>query len=53
MYEQWYDHAHQAVELQKEAVYGLTELYREEVRRAARRLGPRVYYLRGFMHQLL
>lgn len=30
-YAEWYGHAHQAPELQKEAVYGLTELYRKEI----------------------
>jgi len=36
MYAQWYGHAHRALELQGEAVYGLTELYRNEI--AAARL---------------
>ena len=31
MYAQWYGHAHRALELQSEAVYGLTELYRKEI----------------------
>lgn len=30
-YEKWYGRAHSAVELQKEAVYGLTEFYRDEI----------------------
>jgi len=30
-YAQWYGHEHQAPALQKEAVYGLTELYREAI----------------------
>ena len=34
VYEQWYGHPHQALELQAEAVYGLTEFYREEIRAA-------------------
>ena len=34
VYEHWYGHPHQALELQAEAVYGLTEFYREEIRRA-------------------
>ncbi len=34
VYEKWYGHAHQAVELQKEAVYGLTEIYREQIKKA-------------------
>ncbi len=33
-YENWYGHAHQAVELQKEAVYGLVEIYRDEIKKA-------------------
>lgn len=33
-YEKWYGHPHQAIELQKEAVYGLTELYREPIKTA-------------------
>src|ERR671910_789484 len=31
MYAQWYGHAHRAPNLQGEAVYGLTELYRKEI----------------------
>ncbi len=33
-YEKWYGAAHVATELQKEAVYGLTEFYRDEIRDA-------------------
>jgi N-acetyl-gamma-glutamyl-phosphate reductase len=33
-YEQWYGHPHQAPELQLEAVYGLTEIYRDEIKKA-------------------
>lgn len=33
-YEQWYGNPHSAVEQQTEAVYGLTEFYREEIRKA-------------------
>ena len=33
-YETWYGKPHSAVELQKEAVYGLTEFYRDEIRDA-------------------
>ena len=33
-YETWYGQPHAAVELQKEAVYGLTEFYRDEIRTA-------------------
>lgn len=31
-YEKWYGQPHSAIELQKEAVYGLTEFYRDEIR---------------------
>jgi N-acetyl-gamma-glutamyl-phosphate reductase len=30
-YAQWYGHEHRALELQSEAVYGLTELYRDQI----------------------
>ncbi|WP_306154435.1 N-acetyl-gamma-glutamyl-phosphate reductase [Roseovarius sp. MMSF_3281] len=33
-YEKWYGNPHSAVEMQKEAVYGLTEFYRDEIREA-------------------
>jgi N-acetyl-gamma-glutamyl-phosphate reductase len=33
-YEAWYGQPHAAVEIQKEAVYGLTEFYRDEIRTA-------------------
>ncbi|HEY6257364.1 MAG TPA: N-acetyl-gamma-glutamyl-phosphate reductase [Xanthobacteraceae bacterium] len=33
-YARWYGHAHQASELQQEAVYGLVEVYRERIRKA-------------------
>jgi N-acetyl-gamma-glutamyl-phosphate reductase len=33
-YAEWYGHAHRAPELQGEAVYGLTELYRDGIRSA-------------------
>jgi N-acetyl-gamma-glutamyl-phosphate reductase len=33
-YAQWYGHAHRAPELQGEAVYGLTEFYRDDVTKA-------------------
>jgi N-acetyl-gamma-glutamyl-phosphate reductase len=34
MYEKWYGQPHQAPELQPEAVYGLTEFYRDDIRAA-------------------
>ncbi|KAL2651713.1 hypothetical protein R1flu_019841 [Riccia fluitans] len=42
-YEKWYNGAHRAPELQKEAVYGLTELHREEVRNARLVANPGCY----------
>ena len=33
-YEKWYGNPHSAVEMQKEAVYGLTEFYRDEIAKA-------------------
>ncbi len=33
-YEKWYGNPHAAIEQQKEAVYGLTEFYRDEIRAA-------------------
>ncbi len=33
-YQKWYGHAHQALELQKGAVYGLTEISREKIKQA-------------------
>jgi len=43
IYAKWYGHAHQAVQLQKEAVYGLTEIAREEVREARLVANPGCY----------
>jgi N-acetyl-gamma-glutamyl-phosphate reductase len=34
MYEKWYGHEHLAPELQPEAVYGLAEIYREQIKKA-------------------
>ena len=34
VYAQWYGHEHRALDLQAEAVYGLTEFYREAIRAA-------------------
>ncbi|MEO1275607.1 MAG: N-acetyl-gamma-glutamyl-phosphate reductase [Pseudomonadota bacterium] len=34
VYAQWYGRSHSAPDLQKEAVYGLTEVYREQIRAA-------------------
>ncbi len=42
-YAQWYGHAHQAPDLQREAVYGLTEVNREGVRNARLVANPGCY----------
>lgn len=42
-YEKWYGHPHQAPDLQKQAVYGLTEIYRREVKRAQLVANPGCY----------
>jgi len=42
-YKEWYGHAHQALELQKEAVYGLTEHAREDVKKARLVANPGCY----------
>lgn len=42
-YAQWYGHAHQAVDLQKEAVYGLTEIVRDQVKSARLVANPGCY----------
>ena len=42
-YAQWYGHAHRAPELQKEAVYGLTELKRPEIAKARLVANPGCY----------
>lgn len=34
MYEKWYGHPHGALDLQKEAVFGLVEIYRDDIRKA-------------------
>jgi N-acetyl-gamma-glutamyl-phosphate reductase len=42
-YERWYGHPHAAPELQKEAVYGLTEVYRDKVKAARLVANPGCY----------
>ncbi len=42
-YEQWYGHAHRATELQKTAVYGLTEHHRDAVKAARLVANPGCY----------
>jgi len=42
-YAHWYGHAHAAPELQKEAVYGLTEVYRSKIKSARLVANPGCY----------
>ena len=42
-YAEWYGHAHRAPDLQKEAVYGLTEIKRDDVRTARLVANPGCY----------
>ncbi|EEE51199.1 hypothetical protein OsJ_32012 [Oryza sativa Japonica Group] len=42
-YAEWYGHAHRAPELQQEAVYGLTEVLRDEIRNARLVANPGCY----------
>jgi N-acetyl-gamma-glutamyl-phosphate reductase len=42
-YAKWYGHAHTALELQKKAVYGLTEIYRQDVTSAQLVANPGCY----------
>ena len=42
-YARWYGHAHAALELQQEAVYGLTEIYRREIKAARLVANPGCY----------
>lgn len=42
-YAKWYGHEHHALELQKEAVYGLSEIHRREIRRARLVANPGCY----------
>jgi len=42
-YAKWYGHDHHAPELQKEAVYGLTEIHRREIRNARLVANPGCY----------
>ena len=42
-YAKWYGHEHHAPELQKEAVYGLVEIYREAIRKARLVANPGCY----------
>src|SRR6516164_10014102 len=42
-YARWYGHAHHAPELQKEAVYGLVEIYRDQIKSARLVANPGCY----------
>jgi N-acetyl-gamma-glutamyl-phosphate reductase len=42
-YAKWYGHEHHAPELQREAVYGLVEVYREDIRKARLVANPGCY----------
>jgi N-acetyl-gamma-glutamyl-phosphate reductase len=42
-YQRWYGHEHHAPELQKEAVYGLVEFYRERIRKGRLIANPGCY----------
>jgi N-acetyl-gamma-glutamyl-phosphate reductase len=42
-YVRWYGHPHAAVELQKKAVYGLSEIYRQEIKAAQLVANPGCY----------
>ncbi len=43
VYAKWYGHEHHALELQQEAVYGLTEIYRRDVKKARLVANPGCY----------
>ncbi len=43
LYEKWYEHSHQYPELLKQAVYGLPELHREEIKKASLVANPGCY----------
>ncbi|MGB1214907.1 MAG: N-acetyl-gamma-glutamyl-phosphate reductase [Pikeienuella sp.] len=49
MYAKWYGHEHLAPELQKEAVYGLPEFYREEMKNARLIAGTGCFVVTGLM----
>jgi N-acetyl-gamma-glutamyl-phosphate reductase len=42
-YAKWYGHEHHALELQKEAVYGLVEIYRRDIKKARLVANPGCY----------
>ena len=49
MYEKWYGHAHLAPELQKTAVYGLPEFYREDLKTCRLAAGTGCFVVNGLM----
>lgn len=49
MYAKWYGHEHMAPELQKEAVYGLPEFYREELKTCRLAAGTGCFVVDGLM----
>lgn len=49
VYEKWYGRAHTALDLQQEAVYGLTEYYREDIRSARLIAGTGCNAMAGLM----
>jgi N-acetyl-gamma-glutamyl-phosphate reductase len=49
VYARWYGHAHLAPDLQKEAVYGLPEFYRDEIRGARLCAGTGCFVVSGLL----
>ena len=49
VYERWYGHEHHALDLQAEAVYGLPEFYREEIRATRLCAGTGCFVVNGLL----
>ena len=49
VYEAWYGHAHHALDLQAEAVYGLPEFYRDEIRTTRICAGTGCFVVNGLL----
>ncbi|MEC9434309.1 MAG: N-acetyl-gamma-glutamyl-phosphate reductase [Pseudomonadota bacterium] len=49
VYEKWYGHEHHAPELQDEAVYGLPEFYREDLKKTRLAAGTGCFVVTGLM----
>ncbi|MFT7391901.1 MAG: N-acetyl-gamma-glutamyl-phosphate reductase [Paracoccaceae bacterium] len=49
MYEKWYGHVHMAPDLQKQAVYGLPEFYREELKSCRLAAGTGCFVVNGLL----